>query len=451
MMINKFLNEATLFFQLIRTNFDEVGALFPTSSVSAAALCSELRRHRGVKRVLEVGAGTGAITAELIKSIGPGDELVVCELNSTFADFLRQRFANEANFKAVADLCQIYEGSVLDLPSNQPFDYIVSTIPFNNCPTDFVNAVFQHYQQLLKPSGVLSYIEYIGGRTLKQALGADTAFAEVQELLAERKQSFEFRKEIVVRNLPPAWIHHLRFHKPTADDARQLGALTENERVGLGPLAVDSDAIPFVAGLLGLAAWGRARNPQASWWRLAALAVPLLAAFFRDPVRRVVQDDRLAYAASDGVVLKVETLQDSRFGEIEWLRIAVFLSILDVHLNRAPVGGTVVEILLEEGGYASANTEAAEHNVAQYTVIESIHGRCVVAQRSGLIARRIVNRSRIGMLLAQGDKFGLIRFGSRTDVYLPAATYQPLVKKGDRVWGGESGIARLVDSANFDS
>ena len=443
MVISNFVNEATLFFKLLRTDFNEVGALFPTSSISAKALCSELRRHRGTKRVLEVGAGTGAITAELVKWIGPGDQLVVCELNPVFADFLRNRFRNEPEFKAVSAQSQIYEGSVLDLPADAQFDYIVSTIPFNNCPADFVGAVFAHYQRLLKAAGVLSYIEYIAGRTLKQFLGTDSTVAEVQALLAEQRQHFEFRKEIVVRNIPPAWIHHLRFGQATAADASALGALKENARMGIGPLGLDVDAVPVVAGLLGLAAWLRRRTPASRLWQWLALSALLVGIFFRDPRRRVLTNDRLAYAASDGVVLKVETLRDPRFGEEEWLRVAVFLSIFDVHLNRAPVGGKVVEILHEDGGHASANLESAEHNVAQYTVLETAHGRCIVAQRSGLIARRIVNRSKVGMLLAQGDKFGLIRFGSRTDIYLPAATYFSRVKKGDRVWGGETVIAEM--------
>jgi phosphatidylserine decarboxylase len=104
----------------------------------------------------------------------------------------------------------------------------------------------------------------------------------------------------------------------------------------------------------------------------------------------------------------------------------------------------VVEIVREDGGYAMAQSEKAEHNVAQYTVLETGRGRVVVAQRTGLIARRIINRARLGSLLSRGERYGLIRFGSRTDVYLPASAVEAMVAPGDRVVGAETVIARYL-------
>ena len=132
-----------------------------------------------------------------------------------------------------------------------------------------------------------------------------------------------------------------------------------------------------------------------------------------DPTRRRRGQRRQGAAASSGS-------RDDRFGDGEFLRIAVFLSVLDVHVNRAPVAGRVVDYFVEDGGFAAAMKPAAEHNVAAYTVLETARGTVVVAQRTGLIARRIVHRAPVGSLLAKGERFGLIRFGSRTDVYLPA-------------------------------
>jgi phosphatidylserine decarboxylase len=151
-------------------------------------------------------------------------------------------------------------------------------------------------------------------------------------------------------------------------------------------------------------------------------------------------------AASDGKVLSVERLFDERFADEEFLRIAVFLSVLDVHVNRTPVAGKVVDYFVEDGGYAAAMKPEAEHNVAAYTVIEEAYGRgkVVVAQRTGLIARRIVQRAPVGALVAKGERFGLIRFGSRTDVYLPADSAEALVAPGDRVVGAETVIARWI-------
>jgi phosphatidylserine decarboxylase len=147
-------------------------------------------------------------------------------------------------------------------------------------------------------------------------------------------------------------------------------------------------------------------------------------------------------SSADGAVLSVERLHDERFGPGEWLRIAVFLSVLDVHVNRSPVAGRVVDVIREEGGYAMAQSPAAEHNVACYTVLETTRGRVVVAQRTGLIARRIVHRAPVGRLLARGERYGLIRFGSRTDVYLPADLADAVVAPGERVIGGETVLAR---------
>jgi len=87
---------------------------------------------------------------------------------------------------------------------------------------------------------------------------------------------------------------------------------------------------------------------------------------------------------------------------------------------------------------------SAEHNVAAYTVLETAHGQVVVAQRTGLIARRIVQRAPVGSLLAKGERIGLIRFGSRTDVYLPSERAVPRVSPGEKVVGGSSVIARWI-------
>jgi phosphatidylserine decarboxylase len=179
-------------------------------------------------------------------------------------------------------------------------------------------------------------------------------------------------------------------------------------------------------------------------WLLPALAAAPVAAFFRDPQREVPADPDAVVAASDGKVLSVEKVHDDRLGPDEFLRIAVFLSVLDVHINRSPVAGRVVDHFVVDGGFAAAMKPEAEHNVAAYTVLDTTHGPVAVAQRTGLIARRIVQRAPVGALLAKGERFGLIRFGSRTDVYLPADLVEPLVDIGDRVIGGETVIARFT-------
>jgi phosphatidylserine decarboxylase len=245
----------------------------------------------------------------------------------------------------------------------------------------------------------------------------------------------------VLRNVPPAWVRHLRFHAAPAGAALNLAPLEHSRRIALGPRAgLSTEAVPWLLGLLLAALLLPWRGGRA----LLGLLAAAIAAFFRDPPRRVVANPQVAYAACDGRVLSVERVRDERLGdEEEWLRIAVFLSLLDVHINRSPVAGKVSRLIPEAGGYASADSAAAEHNQALYTLIETVNGPCVVAQRTGLVARRIVNWSSPGTLLAQGERYGLIRFGSRTDVYLPAHRFEAAVAVGDRVWGGETIIARV--------
>lgn len=437
------LTENIQFLQEFLSHIAEIGAVLPTSATSAVALAAEVARAKGPKRVLEVGAGTGAITAQLVHHIGPQDELVLCEINPTFMTLLQKRFTEEAAFRRVLPQTRFNGGSILDLPAEPQFDFIVSTLPFNNCPPDFIEAVLTHYQRLLKPGGVFSYIEYVGGRTLKELSGLDpqqTGRAVVyQRLLAP----YTFRRELVLRNAPPAWIHYVRYQPAPPATALTLAPRLNNHRVGIGTLVMDSAVLPFLALAGALAAIVYKAAPRSRAWLAPATLLPLLAAFFRDPQRPLLQDETVAYAASDGVVLAVEEMTDPRFGEEKWLRVAVFLSLLDVHVNYAPVAGRVVEIVAASGGFAAASLPAAEHNNALYTVLEGPHGRCIVAQRVGLIARRIINRLRPGAVVSQGEKMGLIRFGSRTDVYLPASRYSTLVNVGDRVVGGVTPLAQL--------
>jgi phosphatidylserine decarboxylase len=250
--------------------------------------------------------------------------------------------------------------------------------------------------------------------------------------------------DLVLRNTPPVRVHRLRFTEADAATAAKLSPAYRPSSVPVaGSMNIDSNGVAAAGIALGTAAVLKLIRPKSKAWVLPALLAGPVAAFFRDPEREVPSDPSAIVAASDGKVLSVEHLTDERFADEEFLRIAVFLSVLDVHVNRSPVPGKVVDYFVEDGGYANAMTAAAEHNVAAYTVLETPeHHKVVVAQRTGLIARRIVQRAPIGALLAKGERFGLIRFGSRTDVYLPSSLAEAVVSPGDRVVGGSTVIAR---------
>ena len=166
--------------------------------------------------------------------------------------------------------------------------------------------------------------------------------------------------------------------------------------------------------------------------------------FFRDPERTIPPDPDVVVAPADGVVVEIAELEESEVVKGAMRRVAIFLSVFDVHINRAPVAGRIIYRERREGLCLDArNPECSEKNEAMIWALENPRATLVVRQITGAIARRIVGWSQVGDRLEKGDRFGMIRFGSRTEVYLPLSATL-LVKVGDRVAGGSSAIARLA-------
>ena len=179
------------------------------------------------------------------------------------------------------------------------------------------------------------------------------------------------------------------------------------------------------------------------WLALAVAA--WIAYFFRDPWRVTPSRAGLVVSAADGVVVATDRAPPPRelgMGEAPMTRVGVFLNIFDVHVNRIPIGGRVKKLAYTKGKFLNASLDkASEENERMAIRIASDDGPDVaVVQIAGLIARRIVCGLIEGQEVATGERLGLIRFGSRTDVYLPAE-WAPLVVKGQRVIGGETVIA----------
>jgi phosphatidylserine decarboxylase len=199
-------------------------------------------------------------------------------------------------------------------------------------------------------------------------------------------------------------------------------------------------AIPLVlAGLAGLAGL-----PSLGF---ALLALTLfVAAFFRNPPRFIPEPESAVVAPADGRVLEVGEIETPS-GE-KMLRIGIFLSVFDVHVNRCPLAGRVVSIERSGSSYLAAFDRKAESaNVRCTLTLETAAGeRFQVAQITGLIARRILCFPEVGEWLRRGDRYGYIRFGSRTDVLLPPRA-EPTVRRGDRVKGGSTVVARLEEAA----
>lgn len=195
-------------------------------------------------------------------------------------------------------------------------------------------------------------------------------------------------------------------------------------------------ALPLVVGLV---AWAM------GWGVLALLGLGLagfVGAFFRNPQRAIPGDERTVVSPADGRVLEVGEIEDEE-GRKQ-LRVGIFLSVFNVHVNRVPVAGRVVSVERSGSRYLAAfNRRAEEENVRCALVLRTAAGEWVrVVQITGLIARRIVCHPQPGEWLERGIRYGLIRFGSRTDVVMPLEA-QPRVEPGQRVRGGSTILAVL--------
>ena len=169
-------------------------------------------------------------------------------------------------------------------------------------------------------------------------------------------------------------------------------------------------------------------------------------AFFRDPERAVPADPNLIVAAADGTVMDIIESDENHLLKTKTRRVGIFLSIFDVHTNRAPVDGKVIYRQHQEGLCLDARRpDCSEKNESMTWAFENPRVTVVVRQITGAIARRIVAWSQIGDELKKGERFGMIRFGSRTELYLPLNA-EVLVKVGDHVLGGSTIIARLAES-----
>ena len=167
--------------------------------------------------------------------------------------------------------------------------------------------------------------------------------------------------------------------------------------------------------------------------------------FFRDPERIVPADPNIIVAAADGTVTDVIESDESQVLKTKTRRIGIFLSILDVHTNRAPINGRIIYRQHREGLCVDARRpDCSEKNESMTWAFENSRVTIVVRQLTGAIARRIVAWAGVGDELKKGERFGMIRFGSRTEVYLPLNA-KLLVNVGDHVFGGSTIIARLPD------
>ncbi|PYO71988.1 MAG: phosphatidylserine decarboxylase family protein [Gemmatimonadetes bacterium] len=182
-----------------------------------------------------------------------------------------------------------------------------------------------------------------------------------------------------------------------------------------------------------------------SGWDQRILAVWVVV-FFRDPLRAGPRGERYVLAAAEGHVVHVIETEEPMYVKERAVRISIFLSVFDVHVNRYPVDGTVELVNYNRGKFLHAADEKASLDNEQSSIgLRGPRGRVLVRQIAGLIARRIVTDAKPGARVTQGDRLGLIRFGSRTDVFLPVSAHPVVkVKPGDRVRVGGTVLAEYA-------
>lgn len=202
-----------------------------------------------------------------------------------------------------------------------------------------------------------------------------------------------------------------------------------------GPFLLIAIAVVIAAAGIGFSPF---------WSLIPLIGFVAILGFFRDPSRTVPAGDDLVISPADGKVVDIEELDETDFVGARAVRIGIFLSVFNVHVNRSPVRGSVEHIQYKEGAFHSAFTaETTKDNESNALGLVGKDGlRVMVRQISGAIARRIVCAVKLGASLDAGERFGLIKFGSRTEVFLPVDRVGEIrVKLGDKVRGGETVLA----------
>jgi phosphatidylethanolamine/phosphatidyl-N-methylethanolamine N-methyltransferase len=208
-----------VFWREFRRTFESTGAVLPSGPALSSALAHYVRNGDGApsgRRILEVGPGTGAVTRHIVQAMRDGDRLVLVERNGEFVARLRDRIATDNTYRSLNDRIELRHCSVEDVPEDQPYNVIVSGLPLNNFPAALVEQILNKLCRLLTPGGTLSFFEYIAIRRVKASLSRRAErerLRAIGTLLDRFLKIGEVRRDRILANVPPAWVHHLRMTK----------------------------------------------------------------------------------------------------------------------------------------------------------------------------------------------------------------------------------------------
>lgn len=218
-------------------------------------------------------------------------------------------------------------------------------------------------------------------------------------------------------------------------------------------MAFRQEIIPFILIVLalGVVLAGALRLGSVSWRKafvfsgiITVILIGYLLVFFRDPVRVASPDPADIMAGAEGKIMSVVEVEEPEFLKTRAVRISIFLSLVDVHVNRAPIAGRVEHAQYYPGArYFTFEEKSSELNQHSSIVIRGEKTSCVVKQIVGPVARRVVYWLKPDQVLQKGERIGMMKFGSRLDMYFPREDVEVLVKKGDKVRAGETVVARL--------
>jgi len=204
-----------LFFREFVTNYHTTGAVMPSGPFLARALARYVKQpSTTARRILEVGPGTGAVTGSIVNGLGADDRFDLVELNERFVGQLRNRFDTDPTFQRVAERTRVLHCAIQDLPKSDGYDLIVSGLPLNNFSVELVQEILDGLTGLLNPGGTLSFFEYIAIRAVKSVVSGRNERERLRGIGYVTKRLFtkhEIHRDWIWPNVPPAWVHHIRF------------------------------------------------------------------------------------------------------------------------------------------------------------------------------------------------------------------------------------------------
>jgi phosphatidylethanolamine/phosphatidyl-N-methylethanolamine N-methyltransferase len=222
------LTDYRVFWRQFREAYHSTGAVLPSGRGLARALARFVREDAAAseraplrvaangdssgRRILEVGPGTGAVTVQIIGDMRPGDRLVLVERNAEFVEHLKRRFAELSAGDSAGGRVSLVHASVEELPEDEPYDVIISGLPLNNFDVELVESILEKLRRLVAPGGTVSFFEYVAVRAAKAIVSPREdrqRLRGIGRVLREFLHRAEIRRDLVLANVPPAWVHHV--------------------------------------------------------------------------------------------------------------------------------------------------------------------------------------------------------------------------------------------------